>query len=85
MRELFGAVYESGFTFTEMTVSSKMEVFGGVYEKDGRSSKRSSLLEGAVEQSETEGVPPSRAWSLPPAVRETGKQNVEGLARRSRD
>ena len=30
-------------------------------------------------------APSSRAWSLPPAVREAGKRNAEGLARRSRD
>ena len=69
------AVYESGFTFTEMTVSSKMEVFGVVYEKDGRSSKRSSLLEGAVEQSETEGVSPLEGVEL--AARCVGDRQAE--------
>ena len=30
-------------------------------------------------------APSSRAWSLPPAVREAGRRNAAGLARRSRD
>ena len=30
-------------------------------------------------------APSSRAWSLPPAAREAGRRNAEGLARRSRD
>jgi len=63
MRELFGAVYESGFTFTEMTVSSKMEVFG-VYTRKTGDPPKSSLFEGAVEQSETEGVPPLEGVEL---------------------
>ena len=46
MRELFWAVYESGFTFTDMTVSSKMAVFGVYMRKTGDPPK-SSLFEGA--------------------------------------
>ena len=34
---------------------------------------------------QNQGAPSLRAWSLPPAAREAGRRNAEGLARRSRD
>lgn len=34
---------------------------------------------------QNQSAPSSRAWTLPPAAREAGRRNAEGLAQRSRD